>query len=442
MSKGPHLPSSQPTESFWPLIEAVQSTLIGLIVFVAAIAPLALPPLVVALFIITIAQDHLSGPGLAGTWRRLSASPATLIGLAFMALAVASSLWAVRPAYTLQSVAQCALTGFGAWYVAVSLSTRTGSIDSRRRTRFTRAVPIGAIFVGIYFTLDALTGDQATLFFARNFPSMFDGLENTIQFRDGIAEKLSDVYFNRTAAALSMIVVGLAAALQFWPMPALGRTLGLLAAVGAVLISLKSNSATALLALAAAFAGFALALWSSRQTMRLLQVVFAIAVMGAIPLSMLPKALHIEQNERLPLSFRERVLIWDHIGRDALQAPWIGVGVQSVKFTPKLRATLVPSGNAENKTIAYAHPHNGYLQVWVELGLVGALLFMLSGLSLIRRIASLSPAMQPFALALTAATLAMIGPGWGLWQPWMIAAIGFGWICLVPLQAEFASADR
>jgi protein-S-isoprenylcysteine O-methyltransferase Ste14 len=38
---------------------------------------------------------------------------------------------------------------------------------------------------------------------------------------------------------------------------------------------------------------------------------------------------------------------------------------------------------------------------------------------------------------MAATTMTMIGPGWELWQPWLIAAIGSGWIALILLRYQF-----
>lgn len=423
----------------WPLLETLQSSLIGLIAFTAAIAPLGVPTLLVVLVMITLAQDLGDGVLTAeGAWHYTS-DRATLMTLAFVFYCFISSLWALRPLYSFISLAQNTLVGLGGWYVAWSLVRRLRTIGPVRVARYTRALPLSFIFVGLYFLLDGLTGESATLFFVRNAPWIFDGFENSIRYtKEGVAIGLHDIYFNRTAAALVMMVPGLAAAFAFWPHARFGHGLALIAAVTMLAVCLKSNSATALLALIAGLAFFAFALWSRHVTVRILQIAFLVATLGAVPLSMLPKHFGFDTSPKIPFSFRERVVIWDDLARLTMETPIVGIGAKSIKFWPGL-----PTNDPTNKRPAvrtYWHPHNGYLQIWLELGAIGAVLFALAGTMLLGRLGSLERLMQPYAIGLAAATLILIGPGWGLWQPWLIAAIAFGWLTLLMVRPEFEAS--
>ena len=429
-------------DSNWPPLETLQSSLIGLVVFTAAIAPLAVPSVLGAVILITFAQDVSDYRPLLPQVRNFRNNPATPAVLLFLFYGFASCLWSDRPDYSFSSLAQATLIGLGSWYVAASLARRLPTLDRVRQTRFTRAVPLASIFVGLYFLLDGLTSDGATLLFVRNAPWLFDGFENTIlKDATGYAVGLHEIYFNRTAAALTMALGGLAAALRFWPLRTIGNTLGVLAVVILLAISLKSGSATALFAAAAGVGCFVLANWSSYATMRILQILFLALTIGAIPLATVPKAFKLETNPALPFSFQERVIIWDDLARLAFDKAVTGIGINSIKFRKSSAAEVNPTqpGNSTSRT--YWHPHNGYLQVWLELGIVGAILFSLAGYLLLGRIGQLTRSFQPFAAGLAGGTMAMIGPGWGLWQPWLLAAIGYGWLTLVMVRFEFEADD-
>mgnify|MGYP001227075085 CR=1 FL=1 len=422
----------------WPPIETAQSTVIAISVFAAAIAPLALPVMVLLLAFITLAENPQALSKLSDLPWRLAHNRAALAALAFITFAVASTMWSIRPAETLKSLAQILMLGFASWYVAATLSQQIATLKSVRRTRFLRAVALPALFIGFYFAIDFLTGSSVTLFFARNFPRIFDGFENTFIYdanRNLIG--LDESYFNRIVAALALLCVGIVAALQFWPRPRWGLTLGLTACLGMAAIGFSSGSATALLALATSVLAFNVALMSPRWATRLLQTMFVIVMILAIPLSMVPGKLGLQNNPHLPVSFRERAIIWNDLANLSLERPWFGIGVKSVKFLSQQETKLDSEIAIGAKQRAYVHPHNGYLEVWVELGAVGAILFTLAGLLSLNRILSLPPAMQKFALALAAGTLTIIGPGWSLWQPWLIAAIGVGWIALMMSRSEF-----
>lgn len=426
-------------DASWPALETVQSILISMTAMVAAAAPLALPVMIAILALMTLAERwHQAGPVRPYTGQLTLNLPA-LTAIAFIAFATLSTLWSVKPSYSLKSLAQASLVGMASWHVAITVSQQMEKLGKVRRIRFLRALSIPALIIALYFSIEYLTGDAVTLFFARNFPSLFDGFENTFVYdANQKLVGLDDSYFNRIAAALTLLTVAIVGSFQFWPSRKLGVVLGIVVSIGMITVCLKSGSATAVLVFSASALVFAFALWSSKAATRILQAALIIITAAAIPLSMVPKSLSLDINENLPTSFRERAVIWHDVAHMALERPWFGFGVKSLKFTQRWEPRREQaSGAAATKLRTYAHPHNGYLQVWVELGVVGAILFALAGWCALNEIMFLPQAMQKFALALAAGTLTVIGPAWDIWQPWLIAAIGFSWIALMMLRAEF-----
>jgi O-antigen ligase len=83
-------------------------------------------------------------------------------------------------------------------------------------------------------------------------------------------------------------------------------------------------------------------------------------------------------------------------------------------------AELTP---AERRGLDWGHPHNAFLQAWVELGLPGALL--LSGLiiAVLRRLATLPAASQRVGLTVVMAITAIALVSHGAWQGWWISAV-------------------
>ncbi|HBA43609.1 MAG TPA: hypothetical protein DCZ07_11605, partial [Alphaproteobacteria bacterium] len=83
-----------------------------------------------------------------------------------------------------------------------------------------------------------------------------------------------------------------------------------------------------------------------------------------------------------------------------------------------------------NVTLLPLHPHNGALQIWLELGLPGALITAALLLALGFGIAAL-PLPTPQRAAATAAftaTLCLILLSFGLWQNWWQASF---WLLLI-----------
>jgi exopolysaccharide production protein ExoQ len=70
-----------------------------------------------------------------------------------------------------------------------------------------------------------------------------------------------------------------------------------------------------------------------------------------------------------------------------------------------------------------SHPHNAFLQLWVELGLAGAALVAVLFVLLFRAIGRSDPRLQPFVLTWVAVVCAIALVSHGAWQAWWVAAI-------------------
>ncbi|MEZ5839391.1 MAG: hypothetical protein R3D02_02800 [Hyphomicrobiales bacterium] len=71
------------------------------------------------------------------------------------------------------------------------------------------------------------------------------------------------------------------------------------------------------------------------------------------------------------------------------------------------------------------HPHSMPLQLWVNFGLIGAVVFSGALLMVLRRIGRIEPGHQAGALALYAGLFAVAGVSHGAWQEWWMVLVGF-----------------
>jgi len=125
--------------------------------------------------------------------------------------------------------------------------------------------------------------------------------------------------------------------------------------------------------------------------------------------------------ESVPLSWAHRIAIWRYTCARIMEQPWIGHGIDSGRTTTDMLTIrgLVTRGIP-------VHPHSASLQIWHDLGLVGALLaaalLMYGGWRLSKHFAR-----DKFGAAATAAVLAMFGlmanVGWSVWQEWWMATL-------------------
>ncbi|GAA0249880.1 hypothetical protein LNAOJCKE_0078 [Methylorubrum aminovorans] len=195
---------------------------------------------------------------------------------------------------------------------------------------------------------------------------------------------------------------------------------------GAALAILRSISGAATLGLIAGGGMFAVgrllprsvALWLAALVLGL---AFALApVEGDILHRLMPEAAH----ERLTQSSsRARVAIAQSFGAAVAQAPWIGSG-----YGMALRFAEVPAAQAlepeMRAMLAVGHPHNTFLQIWSELGLVGALLGALVAFLALRAASALPRLLFATALGLLGAAVAVMFVEHGAWQGWWTAGLG------------------
>lgn len=67
-------------------------------------------------------------------------------------------------------------------------------------------------------------------------------------------------------------------------------------------------------------------------------------------------------------SFFHRILAWDYYAKKFFEKPWLGWGIESSRYLPT-EPELAPGLKH------LLHPHNGCIQAYVELGVIGGLLY-------------------------------------------------------------------
>jgi O-antigen ligase len=110
---------------------------------------------------------------------------------------------------------------------------------------------------------------------------------------------------------------------------------------------------------------------------------------------------------RLPESWAQRVSYWGYAVERIAERPLAGWGLDASRaFSPHIQL----------------HPHNGALQVWLELGLPGAVLLALVWAQTFRRLAREGRGLLAPATAGSAAVYLFFGlVSFGLWQEWWLA---------------------
>lgn len=204
-----------------------------------------------------------------------------------------------------------------------------------------------------------------------------------------------------------------------------------------MLLFSQATSQTAAFGLVIWLAGYAVA-WAAPAIARSLLVWGGAALILAMPgLVLLVEHFDTERSfDYAAGSAGARLDLWYAVSHKVLDSPLYGYGLEGARSITDWAVEFVYfNGNS------VPHPHNGVLQIWLELGLIGALLAALIWVLVTRKVRWFRSADQPALIAGLGAFLVVLSVSHGLWQSWWLNA-AFGVAALTLLFARRASAER
>lgn len=140
--------------------------------------------------------------------------------------------------------------------------------------------------------------------------------------------------------------------------------------------------------------------------------------------------LHVWFTETVHPNWGYRIAIWGRASELIRENVLVGYGFDASRYIGET-AGLIP--DAAGRT-SFLHPHNGVLQVWLELGLVGIGLLTAAMVLGVRRLVQCAPNTE--ALAVAAGTITASATIWllsfGIWQSWWLAVLSLN-ACVVVL---------
>jgi O-antigen ligase len=328
--------------------------------------------------------------------------PAPMV-LAALALSLAwgalSVLWEQIPGLALHKAGQLTmltLAGLGALAAVAPLSPRQ------------RARVLPALVAGLVVVAALLVEERLTNLYLRR-------LVHAIQGKPLAVRPWVEMFMYKTSAAVSGVLATLAVGASFRRRWWLGVVL---AAVAAIVMALLTKSLAGLVALGLGTA----MVWGGRWGRRLLAVAvvagFAVAPFAA----RLPDTATISQWVSLPNSALHRTIIWRFAASHVAEHPVLGWGLDAARELPGndgMELLTTAEGTTFLQPVLPLHPHNMFVQVWLEAGAVGAVLAALLLLAVLRSAARLG---NPGVAVMTAALL-VSAVSFGAWQSWWLAVV-------------------
>jgi exopolysaccharide production protein ExoQ len=398
----------------------ILSTTALLYPFVAILAPKAMVVLLgVSALLMIVAPANRRVP-IFGKW---SVAGAILAGLALWALA--TTIWAPLPTRSLVLLFRVLALVVAGLYL-VSCAARLAAED---RQSFGAAIGLsGVLFVAV-FLFELVTGGALT--------SAAITTWNRITPWES-PQRYHGAFLTSASAALVIFVWPSALAIARRTSVGWGVAFLMVASVAIV----EQNMAGVKIAFFVSaivgvmmwrwprFSGVAIVAGLAAANMILFVVVYSRGAPGLVMWLADALSLHI-----LPLPWQERIHIVAFTLDRIAEQPWFGWGFDASRT---ISTGIV--GPFHGNPALPLHPHSLWLQVWLELGLVGVVLVLTLVGALVDRISASRAG--PMVAATTAATVVsylVVGNiSFGAWQNWWLAIswLGLGFIvALVPRQS-------
>ena len=414
---------------------------LAIVVATALIQPRALPALIGLLAVILAGvawfrRDRLrfepsgaaGAPFLTNVWR---AQPTTVAFLAFAAYCAITAIWSPVPVAAL---------GKAAWLVLLVLMAAIGvqlwaASDDEFRIRLLKFVAVAVVLGSVFAAIEVWTGTAITRFVYNTVPFMNPGPNKHMVHDKGLVVHIGPYVMNRNLGALNMLL---------WPallcVIVLGQVRGVLgqdrgrftpkqAAILAIVLfaatlaaTLPSEHESSQIAIVLATVIFLLAHWSLSVARNVVLTGWIVAVLGMLPVVALAHHADLHRNRMIPDTGQARIILWNFTAHKFLERPLLGVGAnatRSIDEDLKPTAKAVPGNPYPERT--GQHAHNFFVQIWFELGAIGALLFLGCGLQLWRAIGRLHTVAQPYALAACTSAMCIASLTWGFWQQWYLS---------------------
>lgn len=321
--------------------------------------------------------------------------PKVAIG-AILAWALASTLWTIDPLEALGGLVRVIPASF----LGLVVLDKCLALDGDVRARLA-----AWLLAGFWLALGLLAVEMASQAMFGLYGSLF---ANTI---GPIAATESFTNRAKTVLALLLPMAAAIAARRH------GGWAGVATIAACVPVFVFGESMAAALALPVAALAALFGRFGGVRAPTLLAVLIGGAVLAAPLLPHLGAMENLGTRRDVTVSIYHRAVIWAFVAERIAEKPVLGWGMHASRD--------MPGGHSKVTDMAEKiplHPHNAPLQIWLELGAVGALAAAVLLAWLARKTAG-PPGRQAMSVATLVTALMVASLSYGIWQGWWVATL-------------------
>ncbi len=308
----------------------------------------------------------------------------------------------------------------------------SAALGARERQILKGSVLIGLIFGGSLLLVELLFGSPLTAALLNHFPQLVSKkFKNVLLAAPGgpVVGTMPD-FFNNHVAMLALLA---------WPAIAMGlshakgspwRWLGWGLASLTTLVVFLSHNESAKVGWLLGLVSLPLVLHVPKFTRYVFLLGWFVGVVFVVPLILAAYQLGLQHVDWLPYSARDRVYVWHYLAQKVPESPLLGIGIRSTRAIAEDFRRQRQESRASGREGPVQglmdrpgqHPHDLFLQTWLELGAVGAVFLLFLGWYVIRAMDTLSRWPRAYAYALFSVFLGIAAFAWGMWQTWLMSA--------------------
>ena len=135
-------------------------------------------------------------------------------------------------------------------------------------------------------------------------------------------------------------------------------------------------------------------------------------------------------------SIIHRLLVWEYVGSEILKKPLLGNGIGTSRLIGQNIVLTIPNTNQEIRGGIPLHPHNSFLEIWLELGLLGIIVISFIWIKIIKF--GMNIRKNSFVIGTGVCTsiitiFVIYNLSFGVFQAWWMASIGL--LCFIILES-------